>query len=439
MIDALGGVALAPLRARLDADDRDPDAAQARALALQAKALRDTEVGRLQDPRIWASPEAWRRHVRRTGAVHYGALVDEGLAAPRPGLFEATPTLRFGRTCSGRAVPYTRAHRRAFDGLQVALLTAVRHADALLGPILLVQGGLGVARTPAGVVHGYSASLALDTMPWPVSSIVAPGPASLRGADDDARLAAIRAVLLRRRPRAITGVPSGVVAALRALLADDADGRVAEALRRIRVYGWSGMPLGPAAAQLRAWFAPECAFLDVASATEGPIGWPDGDALRLGWGLAMLGFARPGDDRIVGPRDLAPGRWALVTGSGAGWHGFVGGDVLDVVAVGPIRARLLPRGVDVDAVADAVGHDAFRVVVDDAGAELLVERPARDPAAVARALGAIPAVTALPPGRLDAVALAVPKLPWVFRDPALRARLVEGRPVAAPSGSTPGR
>ena len=428
MIDALGGLALAPLRARLDADDRDPEAAQARVLAAQAKALSGTEVAKLQDPRIWTSPAAWRRFVRRTGAVHYAELADAGLADPRPGRFEASATLRYGRTGSGRAVPYTRAHRRAFEGLQLGLAASLPRlgvGDALLGSVLLVQGGLGVSRTAAGVVHGYSASLALDALSWPMTAIVAPAPGAVGGLDDAARVGAIRDALLRRRPKAITGVPSGVVAVIRALLADD-DGRVREALRRIRVYGWSGMPLGPYAPLLSDHFAPGCAFVDVASATEGPIGWPEGGAHRLAWGLGLFGFAAPGDDRLVGPAELTPGRWELVIGAGSGWQGFWGGDIVEVIETKPVRVRLLPRGVDVDALAAAVGHERFRVALSGADAEVLLEAPAGDRAALTALLGPTARFVDVAVGSIDRAALAAPKLPWVFRDPGLRAAIVRG-------------
>ncbi len=431
---------------RLEAADAAPRAAQAAVHRRLARALAGTQAAALHPAAAWADLDAWRDHVRLTTHADYAPLIAQALAAPLPGAFERRPTAAFATSTSGaKHTPYTRAHFASLRAFQSAVLGQAlvgRDLTALLdGRALVVQGSLELARTPGGALTGYSTALMVATAPWMLRRSMSPPLEVLRAPDPATRLSGVRDALVTARPTALSGIPEYVVGALRHLLAGPDAEAVRDALAAVRLYAWSGTPLGPLRAFLQAHLAPGAALFDAVSATEGPLG-VQAEApgvYRLALPHVLLLFVATDDpDHRALAHQLTPGRdYAVHLGSFSGLSGYATGDRVHVLSTDPVRFALLPRQLDVEAAWRALGPETtdFRLFRDaTAGLTALIERPSAPDAAALATLAALAGASTatahlLPPGHLTRAAftfnpLGLVKLPWLSSRPDLAARIL---------------
>jgi hypothetical protein len=218
-------------------------------------------------------------------------------------------------------------------------------AEIFAGRSFMIQGNLEARRSPAGALLGYSSAIMLARTPRVLRRRLRPRFETLQCPALDERIARIGEELLEARPRIVAGIPEYVAGILQTLLSGPRAPAIAEALRGVALYGWSGSPIGPYRSFFEGVFTPGCSFLDAVSATEGALGilCARTGGYRFAFDRSLLLFLAEGGERRFA-WELEPGQEAeVILGSHAGLLGYRTGDRIRLLSRDPLRFELLAR------------------------------------------------------------------------------------------------
>lgn len=271
------------------AEEAAPEATQAKALARIRREFAPTRLGQQQGLAGLTSLEA----LKAAPVLHAEELAElveavwqhnpPGLVAPEAQAYLMRTT---GTSGQSKRMPYPAALARANKAFETAVAMAFvaesGFSRLLGGHFLITAGPSALERGPSGVKLGYGSGISTDLAPRWAGDLVRPS-AEVRHLSLYAeRLAATIAQAYPLDVRAMTGVPAWVPPQLEGFLARArAEGRpvahMGELWENLRLYVWSGAPIGPYRDKLRGLFGPQVAFREAYAAGEAPLAYQCGE------------------------------------------------------------------------------------------------------------------------------------------------------------------
>lgn len=381
--EALVGWVAGRLAQRWARWEADPAAAQGEALARIRREFRDTQLGRaLGWPELGGLEQLRQAPVMEAGDLapwveEVWARNPRGWVAPEAQTYLIRST---GTSGQSKRLTYPKALARANHHFETAValghVAESGHRDLLGGHLLITSGPAILERAPSGVRLGYASGIATDLAPPWSEALVRPSRAVRHLSDPAARLAATIEEAAKLDVRVMTGIPAWVPAQLEGLLAraralGQRPRHMQDLWPLLRLYVWSGAPLGPYREQLRQLFGPGVAFREVYASGEAPLAWQveeEAVGLRPFWGhtVLMLQEAHAPLDapkRFLWEAELNRPYRLLVTSPGGLVHMRLG-DLVAVTQAHPWRLRFLRRE------AEALTLATERAGLDQIGAAL---------------------------------------------------------------------
>lgn len=339
---------------------------QARLLAAILAEYRPTELGRALGLAAVDGPEAFRDRLPVSDETTYQPYCRRALDENPPDLLtrgKLTYMARSSGTTSVRKLvaftwPLIKAYKRFETRVAMHTMRELGRYDLLDANLLITAGSPEVETTPSGVTIGYGTGIMTRLAPAIAREVVRPTRDILAMTDWEAKMEATVRQALPLDIRAMTGVPLFATQILERLLAvAAAEGRPAPNVKalwpNLRLYYWSGSPIGMYESRLRALFGPDVPFRELYTCTESPLGFQ----YRLGEPGLLLDLEntyfefQPADAPTETPRlalhEVATGvTYRVLITTWGGLFAYRLGDLVEFVSLDPPLVRVGVREKD---------------------------------------------------------------------------------------------